>query len=102
MEKEEQKTVEQLNIDLMEAAAQTGNIRISPLTASMFKTALQMDAAIGELLTLFDCVYNREQSDELGTRLNGLYMPLRDAIFQEIGLYIGDFAFVKPKDFAGI
>ncbi len=99
---EEEKTIEQLNVELMEAAAQSGNIRISKLTASMFKTALQMDAAIGELITLFDCVYNAEQSNELDKRLNELYIPLRDAIFQEIGLYIGDNAFQTPRDFGGL
>lgn len=97
----EEKTVEQFNVELMEAAEQSGNIQISSLTAAMFKTALQMDAAIGELLTLFDCVYNREQSDELNTRLNGLYLPFREAIFQEIGLYIGDNSF-QSKDFKGL
>lgn len=99
---EEEKTIEQINVELMQAAAQSGNIRISKTTAAMFTAALQMDAALGKLLTCFDCVYCTEQSDELQTRLNNLYMPLRDSIFKEIGLYIGDNAFQTPRDFGGL
>ena len=99
---EEEKTIEQINVELMQAAAQSGNIRISKLTASMFTAALQMDAALGELLTCFDCVYNREQSDELTKRLHDIYTPLRDEMFKEIGLYIGDNAFQTPKHFEGL
>ncbi len=99
---EDEKTVEQICIDLMEAAEQSGTIKISRLTAGMFKAVLQMDANLAELLTLFDCTYSNEQSNELNTRLNGLYIPLRDAIFQEIGLYIGDNSFQTPRDFGGL
>ena len=41
---EDEKTVEQICIDLMEAAEQSGTIKISRLTAGMFKAVLQMDA----------------------------------------------------------
>ena len=99
---EDEKTVEQICIDLMEAAEQSGTIKISRLTVGMFKAVLQMDANLAELLTLFDCTYSNEQSNELNTRLNGLYIPLRDAIFQEIGLYIGDNSFQTPRDFGGL
>ena len=98
----ETKSIEQINVELMEAAAHSGNIRISTLPASMFAAALQVDAAIGELLTCFDCVYNREQSDELQTRLYNIYTPLRDEMFKEIGLYIGDNAIQTPKHFEGL
>lgn len=98
----EEKSPEQINVELMEAAEQSGNIRISKLTAAMFAEAFKMDLALSELLTYFDCVYNTEQSNELQTRLNDLYSPLRAAIFQEIGLHIGDNSFVTPKDFKGL
>ena len=101
MEEKEEKTVEQFYVELMQAAAESGNIRISKLTAEMFKAVFQMDSALGDLITCFDCVYSTEQSNELSTRLNGLYLPLRDSIFKEIGLYIGDNAF-QTADFKGL
>lgn len=101
MEEKEEMTVEQINVATMEAAEQSGTIKISHLTASMFKAALQMDSDIAELLTCFDCTYSPEQMDALTTRLNDLYMPLRDAIFQEIGLYIGDNSF-QSRCFDGL
>ncbi len=97
----EEKTVEQFNVELMEAAEQSGNIQISRLTAAMFKTALQMEADLSELLTLFECTYSKEQMDTLTTRLDNLYLPFREAVFQEIGLYIGDNSF-QSKDFKGL
>lgn len=101
MEEKEEMTVEQANLATMEAAEQSGTIKISKTTASMFKAVLKMDSDFDELLCCFDCIYEREQMDALQDRLNELYIPLRDAIFKEIGLYIGDHSF-ESMQFDGL
>lgn len=99
----EEKTLEQINLEIVKDAMQSGSISISKETAAMFQAILKMEEGYSELLSAFefDSMLDNRQIDTIHDRLSNLYTPFYEAAFREIGAYIGRNAF-KYVGFNGL